>query len=490
MIVDGVGIELKRVSLALAGRTVLRNITLDIAAGSHTLLVGANGAGKTQLLKLLAGERWPTPTGRELRRYVSARGASPGLAELLPRFALVSGERQDKYFRYGWNHPVAAVVGTGCAGSDIPRRRLTGGERARVRGLLRRFGLWRLRRRRLLTLSYGERRLALLARALASAPRLLLLDEIYNGLDCRYRTVLDRVLARLCESPLTLVVSAHRALDAPPGLDRALVLDRGRISFHGARRALPGRWLEEPRAKTSPRARQPRAARTWVALEDVDLYRDYRPVLTGVSWTIRRGEHWAILGGNGSGKSTLLQCLYGGLPAALGGRVRRAGQAPGTPLELWRQRIGYVAPELQAEQPREQTLTALVVSGLRASAGLARAASPGETRAARAALAAAGIAALARRRVREVSYGELRLALIARALVAKPEALLLDEPLTGLDARMRGRVRSLLEGLAAGGVQLVMACHHAVDLLSCTRHVLVLRRGRAYPAASGGISRG
>ena len=485
---DGVAIELKRVSLALAGRPVLRNITLELAAGSHTLLVGANGAGKTQLLKLLAGERWPTPTGREVRRYLDRRGAGVALPELLPRLTLVSGERQDKYLRYGWNHSVAAVVGTGCAGSDIPRRRLTGSERARVRGLLRRVGLWRLRRRRLLTLSYGERRLALLARALATRPRLLLLDEIYNGLDGRHRTVLDRLLVKLCSSRLTLVVSAHRALDAPPGLDRALVLERGRISFHGARRALPGRWLEEPRAKQSPAARRPRTAPIWVELEDVDLYRDYRPVLTGVSWAIRRGEHWAILGGNGAGKSTLLQCLYGELPPALGGQVRRAGHPPGTPLELWRKRVGYVAPELQAEQPREQTLTDLVVSGLRASVGLARPASAGETRSARAALVATGISALAGRRVREVSYGELRLGLIARALVAKPEALLLDEPLTGLDARMRGRVRSLLESLAVGGVQLVMACHHTADLLSSTRHVLVLRRGRARPERR--VSRG
>jgi len=488
--VDGVGVELSRVSLALGGRTVLRNITLGLARGSHTLLVGANGAGKTQLLKILSGERWPTPTGRELRRYFDRRGADVPIAELLPRLVLVSGERQDKYLRYGWNHTVAAVVGTGCAGSDIPRRRLTRTERARVRGLLRRFGLWRLRRRRLLTLSYGERRLALLARALAARPRLLLLDEIYNGLDMRHRAALDRMLARLCASALTLVVSAHRAEDAPARLERAIVLDRGRIAFDGARRALPGRWLEEQSVRRRRPARSARAAPPWIELEDVALYRDYRPVLTGVTWTIRRGEHWAILGGNGTGKSTLLQCLYGDLAPALGGRMRRAGHAPGTRLELWRKRIGYVAPELQAELPRDDTVSALVVSGLRASIGLSRRASARETRAARTALAAAGIATLAQRRVREVSYGELRLALIARALVAQPEALLLDEPLTGLDARMRARVRALLERLAASGVQLVIAAHHGADLLHCTRHVLVLRRGRARPAARSDVSRG
>ncbi|HXQ64598.1 MAG TPA: AAA family ATPase, partial [Steroidobacteraceae bacterium] len=83
------------------------------------------------------------------------------------------------------------------------------------------------------------------------------------------------------------------------------------------------------------------------------------------------------------------------------------------------------------------------------------------------------------RAARQLSYGQLRLALIARALVRGPQALLLDEPLTGLDAGHRVRVRRLLTDLAADGVQLIMAAHHPGDLVPEIGHVLTLAAGRA-----------
>ena len=491
----GVGVRLERVSLELGGRRVLRALDLDVAPGERVLLLGANGAGKTQFLKLLAGERWPTPrsgrprAGREARRYRDARGRARQLPDLLPRIALIGGERQDKYLRYEWNFSVQRVVGTGCHGSDRPLAPLTPAEARRVRGMLRRLGLWRLRRRRFLALSYGERRLVLLARALAGRPRLLLLDEPYNGLDRRCRALLDRDLERLARTPLTIVLAAHRRADAPPCFERALVLERGHLVHDGARTAVRGAWLTQtaPRARAAPsraqRAAVARSGEPLLELDHVDLYRDYRPVLRGLNWRLAPGEHWAVLGANGSGKSTLLSCLYGDLPAALGGEVRRRGHARGTPLSGWRQRIGLVSPELQADYFERLTLLEFVASGRRASIGLAWPASARERAAARAALKRAGLKVDPRRDARDLSYGQRRLALVARALVRRPEALLLDEPLTGLDAPTRVRLLRLLERLADEGVQLVVAAHHATDLPRAINRLLVLRGGRAVATA-------
>jgi molybdate transport system ATP-binding protein len=482
---SGVGVRLEHVELELGGRVVLGPVSLELAAGTKVLLLGANGAGKTQLLKLLAGERWPTPRGRERRLYLDARGRELELSELLPRIVHLGGERQDKYLRYDWNFSAQRVVGTGCHATDRPTLPLAAADRRRVRQLLRRLGLWALRRRRLLTLSYGERRRVLLARALAARPRLLLLDEPFNGLDAASRALLRGELRRLARTRLTLVLAAHRAEDAAPGLARALLLRRGRIVHDGAVDARVRRFLRGPAPppRAAPTRRAPGAhaatARPLVLLRAVDLYRDYHPVLRGLNWTIGPGEHWGIVGANGSGKSTLLRFLYGDLGAALGGVVERRGHPPGTHLELWRRRVGFVSPELQAEYLARVSVLELVVSGIGASVGLEAAPTPRQRGRARAALGRVGLAVDPLRAARELSYGQLRLALLARALITRPEALLLDEPLTGLDPALRAAVRGLLSRLAAEGVQLVMAVHHAGDLLPEVRHVLSLAGGRA-----------
>ena len=484
---SGIGVTLEQVELELGGRTVLGPLDLSLPAGSHTLLLGANGAGKTQLLKLLGGERWPTPTARQRRAYLGRGGVDLELSELLPRIAYLGGERQDKYLRYEWNFSVQRVIGTGCHGGDRPLVSLSAAQRRRVRNLLLRLGLWPLRRRRFLTLSYGERRRVLLARALAAQPRLLLLDEPFNGLDSASRALLSRELARLASTGLTMVLAAHRLEDAPRGFRRTLVLQRGRLVHDGGRGPRVRRWLQvapgrktaRPRALAAARAGARLAGGVLVRLRAVDLYRDYRPVIRGLNWTIGPGESWGIVGANGSGKTTLLRFLYGELPAALGGLVERRGHPPGSHVELWRRRVGWVSPELQAEYLARVSLAEFIVSGLHASIGLQQRPTRSELRRAAAALDRVGLDVPPVRAAAELSYGQRRLALFARALVAAPEALLLDEPLTGLDAAVRTRVRILLSTLATAGVQLVMATHHASDLVPEINHVLALAHGRA-----------
>ncbi|MFO0335647.1 MAG: ATP-binding cassette domain-containing protein [Pseudomonadota bacterium] len=477
---SGVGVRLERVALTLGGRRVLDGLDLELRPGGRWLLCGANGAGKTQLLKLLAGERWPTPTGRERIAWYDAAGDELALPQLKPALALVGGERQDRYFRHDWNFTVQRTVGTGCRGTDRPLDRLRPAEAARVRELLRRFGLWPLRRRPFLSLSYGQRRLALLARALAGEPRLLLLDEPFNGLDAAARALLKRELARLGRSRTTLVVSAHRAEDVPGRYDSAVVLEAGRVVYAGPPAGAPRAWLDESAPPPPARRKAVRATGApLVRLANVTLCRDYRPVIVGLDWTIGAGEHWAIVGANGSGKSTLLRFLLGDQPADRGGRIERRAHPPGTHVEAWRRRLGYVSPEFQSEYLDPVSVEELVVSGLRASVGLDGEPTRRERRRAAAALERVGLAHRRAAEFRSLSYGQRRVALIARALVAGPEALLLDEPLTGLDAPSRARTKALLSALAGEGLQLVMAVHHADDLVPEVRRVLQLADGRA-----------
>src|SRR3954470_6466775 len=158
-------VTLRRIDLDRTERAVLRDVAWSIRPGQRWLLVGGNGAGKTQLLKLVSGAVWPTPSGRELRRYHLAGESFDQPAGVSEEIAYVGAERQDRYEHYEWNFRARDVVGTGVHRTDIPMGPLTAPEMKRVDGLLGRLGIRGLAERRFLTLSYGERRLVLIARA-------------------------------------------------------------------------------------------------------------------------------------------------------------------------------------------------------------------------------------------------------------------------------------------------------------------------------------
>ena len=432
---------------------------------------------------------WPTPTGRERREYRLGRRKIE-IAEARARIAYVGAELQDKYARYGWNFPVRDVIATGLHGTDLllePARR---SERRRIEETLAGCGIAPLAARGFLTLSYGQKRLVLLARALARRPDWLLLDEFYNGLDSAYRRRIDRALAAARAAGRSWIVSAHRAADVPAGTGGIITLDAGRLASMTMLRArAPAQQRRAahefsttlPSAPRRGRVRKRRPQPLLLELVHANLYVDYRPVLRGIDFKLRKGEHWAVFGANGSGKTSFLKLLYGDLAPAHGGRIERAHFARGTPIREWKRRVGYVSPELQTDYAEDVRVWELVASGRHASIGLADAPSDADRRAAARWLAFFELRSVARRRPRELSYGQLRRALIARAMAARPRILLLDEPLTGLDPRQRALMKRLLERLMRASVTVVAAVHHAEDLPRGMTHALCLRRGRVQP---------
>jgi len=476
-------VRLAHLSLRRGGRNVLKGISWTIRPGERWVLAGANGAGKTQLLKLVAGVVWPAPAARATRHYLADRQVNSTPYGIKDEIAYLGAERQDKYQRYGWNMPVERIVGTGLYRTDIPLDALSVADRQRIHRTLERLAVAHLAPRRLLSLSYGERRVILLARALASRPRLLLLDEVLNGLDEINRARVLRWLGRQTGRP-PWVLATHRIEDVPPGATHALVLRGGRIVYRGALRGAPlTRWLAAPVRRTSPAANARRAARPGgrrlVRLINARVYLEQRCVLEGISLTVRAGEFWLIHGRNGSGKTTLLRTLYGDHGVAVGGAIERAGIGAGVALEVFKKRVGLVAPHLQADHPAQLTVAEVVQSGRHASVGLNDAPSAADRFAARRTLALFALTRLATRTLGELSYGQSRRVLFARAWVREPELLLLDEPLAGVDSPTRRALAERVLALAAGGTAVVVSAHRPGDWLRCATHELELAGGRA-----------
>ncbi len=487
-----VEVRLRGVHLARGARPVLSGIDWHIRPGERWVLAGANGAGKTQLLKLIAGSVWPTPDARAVREYRWQGEIWRTPQGVLEEIAYLGPERQDQYERYGWNHTLAAVVATGVQRSDIPLRAPDAAERRRIRAVLRRLRVAKLGARPFLTLSYGERRLALLARALASRPKLLLLDELLNGLDEINRGRALGWLEASARGALPWVLSTHRAEDVPACATHALILERGRVVYRGAvGRAPLVRWLAPGTYRRSGSAARARSggARVLARLGAASVHLGDRVALRALTLTIRAGECWVVHGHNGSGKTTLLRTLYGDHGIAVGGRIERAGVGPGVSLERFKLRVGMIAPHLQSDHPQRLTVREAVVSGRYASIGLNAAPTAADRAAARRALRDFGLTRFAARTLGELSYGQLRRVLFARAWVRRPSLLLLDEPFSGLDAPTQRQLRDRIERLIRKGVAVVMTAHRRAEWPLQTTHELELARGRARYVGPARLSR-
>jgi iron complex transport system ATP-binding protein len=207
-------------------------------------------------------------------------------------------------------------------------------------------------------------------------------------------------------------------------------------------------------------------------------------ILRGVDWCVRRGEHWAILGPNGCGKTTLLKALLGYLSPTAGG-IALLGQRYGA--ADWRDvrlELGIVTSALQASVPAAEPALETVVSGRYAQLDLWMKVTRADAAAARKLLRFLGGAQLAEREWQFLSQGERQRVLIARALMARPKLLILDEPCAGLDPVAREHFLRFIGKLARRprGPALVLVTHHVEEILPCFSHALLLRGGRVTAA--------
>jgi len=471
-------IRLENVDVALNGQTVLSGLTWRLQRGEHWAVLGGNGSGKSTFLKLVRGELWPAP-GRGQRLFAlegAPQDSAVGVQEAMP---LVSPEYQERCQRLDWARTVGQVVASGLSGGDVHAARLTASERERAQSAADLLGLHRWWNRDVRELSTGEWRRTLLARALASSPQVLVCDEVCDGLDAASRATLLQALERIARAGTQLLITTHRAEELIPALTHRLVLQKGRIVEQGAWRSPP----DDAPARTggplgSPTVTLPARGRALISMERASVYLGSRRVLREVTWQLQAGEHWWIQGPNGSGKSTLLKLMGGELHPALGGRIRRFDFTAANTLWELRHRIGSVSPELQANYRERLTGAEVIATGYLSTIGFIERPSGRRVRRAAALADELGFAELADKSVLEMSYGEFRKILLARALVHNPALLLFDEPFDGLDAGARGAIANVLAKAAGRGASLIIVTHHEADLPGWMTHRARLEAGR------------
>ena len=224
-------------------------------------------------------------------------------------------------------------------------------------------------------------------------------------------------------------------------------------------------------------------------LRDVSYVGNGKTILGSIHWSVRPGEHWAILGPNGSGKTTLLNIACGYLWPNAGGEVFRKGRLL-TNLRELRKSIGWVTSTLAAQIPADENVIRTVVSGKFAQIGLLEQfggdAGKKDYSAARRYLAEMGCDNLRDQRFGVLSQGEQQKVLIARARMTKPYLIVLDEPCAGMDPGARENFLATLPRIAKQVKipALIYVTHHIEEILPLFRKVLVLKDGKVLHAGN------
>jgi zinc transport system ATP-binding protein len=210
------------------------------------------------------------------------------------------------------------------------------------------------------------------------------------------------------------------------------------------------------------------------AAEGISFAYDSEPILDGVSLEIRPGEFVALVGPNGSGKSTLLKVMLG-LLEPLAGRATLFGVSPGRFRD--RGRLGYVPQRPALGQDLPATVEEVVSMGRLSARGWHARVSPADQVEVEHALETVGLLDLRDRQVRELSAGQQQRVFIARALSTRPDLLVLDEPIAGVDAESQRRFRDSLTHLIEEHAAAVLLVSHELSVVAEEiDRVVVLRR--------------
>jgi iron complex transport system ATP-binding protein len=214
-----------------------------------------------------------------------------------------------------------------------------------------------------------------------------------------------------------------------------------------------------------------------IRLSNVSFIREESRILTDITWEIKKGEHWALLGRNGSGKTTLLE-IVNGYQFPSSGTVEVLGETYGrVDLREMRKRIGYVSQSLFEKLTLRDPLWEAVATGAYAHLRFYENILPEVKERAVERLTQVGLVHLMDHPLGTLSQGERKKALLARALMAGPELIVLDEPCSGLDLFQRENYLEAVERIA-NEATLIYVTHHMEEIVPALSHVALLREGR------------
>lgn len=324
--------------------------------------------------------------------------------------------------------------------------------------------------RQLRSLSSGEQKKALLDYLLVQKPDFIILDNPFDNLDKTAQYSLQFMLAEIAEHT-TLIQLISRKKDLLSFINNAVSLENDNKVTQLSNISV---FLEKNNGEehfTFVRPIPPPIhhymmdSNELIFFNKVSVKYDQRLILKDISWTIKRGEFWQLIGPNGSGKTTLLTMITGDNVKGYGKDLYLFGRKKGTGETVWeiKDKIGYVTPAMTDLFSTRHTLEEMIVSGFFDSIGLYVKPSEMEMRLADEWLSVMEMEHLRHTAFCELSLGLQRKALIARAMVKHPPLLILDEPAFGLDDHNTAIVTALIKKIAGESSTAILYVSHRTE---------------------------
>jgi len=486
------------ISLSIESENILSNISFSIQQGECVVWTGPSGSGKTSLAKIIAGH-WQPTTGE-------IHFSSPHLKKIIVqqqhdfRYAFETksyfGQRYDR--NYSGTFPTV---------EDILLKEKPAGKE--LEEIITQLNLSEKLQQPVIELSNGEGKRLQLALALLTKPDILILDQPFIGLDTATRSELHELIEKIKVQGITVVLITT-ADEIPACTDQIFFLDKGSLKSLKKDEKIPVEetsdkyefldWENLKEISVSPH--QP--FEVAVQMNHVNIRFDDKVILDDVSWTVKRGEHWALLGHNGSGKSTLLSLINADNPQVYLNDVWLFDQKRGNGESIWeiKKKIGYVSPEMHNHVLRgssyiqsqamakndyslggfsqdKTTCFEMVSSGLHDQVGSSTRLTTLQQKTVTYWMEALDVHPLKQKPFYKTSLGQQRLLMLARALVKNPPVLILDEPCQGLDKQQTHRFINIVDAICKHIEKtLIYVSHYNSELPRCIEHTLVLEKGR------------
>ncbi len=470
------------------------DFTLD--EGEHIAIIGRNGAGKSMLVDIITGRH---PVFPNMVKYAFDEPYN-NIRHITFRDTYGGDNDRTYFLQQRWNQmeidEETPTVGSKLeeayqlAGEDTPERRQL---QSHIYEL---FHLESLLDKYVILLSSGELRKFKLAASLFTHPKVLIMENPFIGLDAQTRSQLKELLAMLArEQGLQIILVLAKTDEIPEFITHIVEVKDLRVLPKKTAKTYTVDSLRD--SKHQPATEETLAykptllengcnqtdkttlSKEIITFNHVTIQYGTRTILKDLDWTVRQGEHWSLSGQNGSGKSTLLSLVCADNPQSYACDISLFGRKRGSGESIWdiKKQIGYVSPEMHRSYKQNIPAIQIVASGLKDTVGLYARANETEKKQCQKWLDIFGVGHLAERPFLEMSSGEQRLVLLARAFVKEPALLILDEPLHGLDDENRTMVKTLVDDYCQDASKtLIYVTHYQSELPACIDHALFLER--------------